>query len=123
MGRHEIVAGERGDAVDRAEPFMHEVVETDGEHHPIHLRQALQDGGVGRMREEANSLRVIDIFKEWDEDGDGQISVKEFRRALPMATGIAPTQPKPHPPMQHADYCASNERGGGRPAGVRGCGR
>jgi hypothetical protein len=32
----------------------------------------------------ANSLRVIDLFREWDEDGNGVISRSEFRRALPI---------------------------------------
>ena len=29
-------------------------------------------------------VRVIDLFREWDEDGDGTVSKKEFRKALPM---------------------------------------
>merc|ERR1719272_1223165 len=32
----------------------------------------------------ANAARVIDLFREWDEDGDGRVSKKEFRRALPL---------------------------------------
>jgi len=32
----------------------------------------------------ANATRIIDLFKEWDEDGDGQVSKAEFSRALPM---------------------------------------
>merc|ERR1719188_1182909 len=39
----------------------------------------------GTLRE--NSLRVIDLFRQWDEDGNGKVSKKEFRRALP-ALGI-----------------------------------
>ena len=31
-----------------------------------------------------NAVRVIDLFREWDEDGDGVVSKKEFRRAMPM---------------------------------------
>ena len=31
-----------------------------------------------------NAVRVIDLFKEWDEDGDGTVSKKEFRKAMPM---------------------------------------
>ena len=30
----------------------------------------------------ANSVRVIDIFQTWDEDGSGSISKKEFRKAV-----------------------------------------
>jgi hypothetical protein len=32
---------------------------------------------------------VIDLFREWDEDGDGEISKAEFARALPLM-GINP---------------------------------
>ena len=28
--------------------------------------------------------RVIDLFRNWDEDGNGTVSKLEFRRALPM---------------------------------------
>ena len=31
----------------------------------------------------AQAVRVIDLFREWDEDGDGTVSKKEFRKALP----------------------------------------
>ena len=31
-----------------------------------------------------NAMRVIDLFREWDEDGDGSVSKKEFRRAMPL---------------------------------------
>ena len=30
----------------------------------------------------ANSVRVIDLFREWDEDGSGTVSKKEFRKAI-----------------------------------------
>eukprot|EP00964_Phaeocystis_antarctica_P107643 scaffold72325_cov28-Phaeocystis_antarctica.AAC.2 len=29
-------------------------------------------------------VRVIDLFREWDEDGNGTVSKKEFRKAMPM---------------------------------------
>jgi len=32
----------------------------------------------------SNASRVIDLFREWDEDGDGMISKKEFEVAMPM---------------------------------------
>jgi len=32
----------------------------------------------------ANSMRVIDLFREWDEDGDGNVDRHEFRRAMPL---------------------------------------
>ena len=35
----------------------------------------------------ANAVRVIDLFREWDDDGNGVISKKEFRTAL-NAMGI-----------------------------------
>ena len=28
--------------------------------------------------------RVIDLFREWDEDGNGSVTKKEFRKAMPM---------------------------------------
>ena len=31
-----------------------------------------------------NAKRVVDLFREWDEDGDGTISKKEFRKAIPL---------------------------------------
>ena len=31
-----------------------------------------------------NATRIIDLFKEWDEDGDGNVSKKEFLKALPQ---------------------------------------
>ena len=30
-----------------------------------------------------NAMRVIDLFREWDANGDGEISKKEFREAMP----------------------------------------
>ena len=35
--------------------------------------------------------RVIDLFKEWDTDGDGTIGPKEFERAL-IALGLVPNR-------------------------------
>ena len=31
-----------------------------------------------------NAVRVIDLFREWDEDASGSVSKKEFRKAMPM---------------------------------------
>jgi len=31
-----------------------------------------------------NYARIIDVFREWDEDGSGTVSRKEFRQALPL---------------------------------------
>ena len=31
----------------------------------------------------ANSMRVIDLFREWDDDGNGEITKEEFRKAIP----------------------------------------
>ena len=31
-----------------------------------------------------NAVRVIDLFKSWDEDGNGKVSKLEFRKSLPM---------------------------------------
>ena len=30
----------------------------------------------------ANSMRVLDLFRDWDDDGNGMISKREFRRAM-----------------------------------------
>ena len=38
-----------------------------------------------------NAKRVVDLFREWDEDGDGTVSKKEFRKAIPL---IVPDVPK-----------------------------
>ena len=32
----------------------------------------------------ANAVRVIDLFRDWDEDCSGTVSKREFRKALPM---------------------------------------
>ena len=29
-------------------------------------------------------VRVIDLFREWDDDGSGTVSKAEFRKAMPM---------------------------------------
>ena len=42
------------------------------------VRQQLKD----HLRK--NAVRVIDLFREWDEDGDGTVSKKEFRKAMPL---------------------------------------
>ena len=31
-----------------------------------------------------HAVRVIDLFREWDEDESGTVSKKEFRKAMPM---------------------------------------
>ena len=38
------------------------------------LRDVLSEQGV----------RVIDLFRQWDEDESGTVSKKEFRRAMPL---------------------------------------
>ena len=38
-------------------------------------------------------MRVIDLFREWDEDGDGTVSKKEFRKAMPLL-GLSDVDPK-----------------------------
>ena len=35
-----------------------------------------------------STVRVIDLFREWDEDGDGSVSKKEFRKAMPMLLSL-----------------------------------
>ncbi len=43
------------------------------------------DSVVAQLREvlTEHNVRVIDLFRDWDEDGDGIISRKEFRQAMP----------------------------------------
>ena len=38
-----------------------------------------------------NAVRVVDLFREWDDNGDGLVSKKEFGKAL-RAIGV--TAPK-----------------------------
>ena len=42
-------------------------------------------------------MRVIDLFREWDEDGDGTVSKKEFRKAIVHLGLEAPPYPNPNP--------------------------
>ena len=37
-----------------------------------------------------NAVRVVDLFREWDEDGNGSVSKKEFRKAMPLLGFDAP---------------------------------
>lgn len=37
-----------------------------------------------RMAIDKNAAKIIDLFREWDADGDGMVSKKEFRKAMPM---------------------------------------
>ena len=32
----------------------------------------------------SNSTRVLDLFRSWDTDGDGEVSRKEFHKAMPL---------------------------------------
>ena len=52
-------------------------------------RDGLQDNDVPLIDQIKQALaggfgKVMDIFREWDEDGSGTITKKEFRRALPL---------------------------------------
>ena len=48
--------------------------ESSGVSYGEQLRNALSEQAV----------RVIDLFREWDEDGSGAVDKKEFRKAMPM---------------------------------------
>ena len=37
-----------------------------------------------------NAGRVIDLFREWDENGDGMVTRKEFHKAMPLLGLEAP---------------------------------
>uniref|UniRef100_A0A7S2NPK6 EF-hand domain-containing protein n=1 Tax=Haptolina brevifila TaxID=156173 RepID=A0A7S2NPK6_9EUKA len=39
-----------------------------------------------------HAIRVLDLFREWDKNGDGQISKKEFRQAMPLLGMDLPTK-------------------------------
>ena len=39
-----------------------------------------------------NSVRILDLFREWDEDGDGRVTKKEFRNAMPLIGLDAPVE-------------------------------
>ena len=39
-----------------------------------------------------NSARVLDLFRDWDADGDGEVSRAEFRRAMPALGLNVPTK-------------------------------
>ena len=41
---------------------------------------------------QANLVRIIDLFREWDEDGNGRIDAKEFRRAIAAMGYDAPRE-------------------------------
>ena len=38
----------------------------------------------------ANSSRLMKLFKSWDRDGDGQVSLNEFRKAIPALGLVVP---------------------------------
>lgn len=61
-------------------PRQEEEEELDVQTH--HLRDALA----------ANAVRVIDLFREWDQDGDGVVDREEFRRALELTGFSAPKE-------------------------------
>eukprot|EP00966_Prymnesium_polylepis_P311465 7196242-Prymnesium_polylepis.1 len=44
-----------------------------------------------RMTLRKNAARVIDMFREWDVNNDGQVSKEEFRRAMPLLGLDVPT--------------------------------
>ena len=46
-----------------------------------------------RFALKANAVKIMDLFVEWDEDGDRQVSKIEFRRAM-AALGF--THSRPH---------------------------
>ena len=44
------------------------------------------EGASARLSEELakQSVRVIDLFRDWDEDGNGVVTRREFARAMPL---------------------------------------
>jgi len=43
------------------------------------------------MALDKNAGRIIDLFREWDVDGDGNVTKKEFRKAMPVLGFDVPT--------------------------------
>ena len=52
------------------------------------MEEAIQKAVRMALRE--HSVRIMDLFVEWDVDGDGTVSKQEFRRAM-SALGINAT--------------------------------
>ena len=40
----------------------------------------------------ANAVRVIDLFRDWDEDGDGVVSFDEFSKVMPLLVQPPPSK-------------------------------
>ena len=65
--------------------------------HPPPKRKSLQLSGEGPMSDQladalkSQATRVMDLFRSWDRDGDGEVSRAEFHKAIP-ALGL--TVPK-----------------------------
>ncbi len=47
-------------------------------------------GAVATLRERLrlSAVRMIDLFREWDEDGSGTVSRSEFHRAIPLVVDV-----------------------------------
>ena len=62
------------------------------------MKKKMALSGEGPMTEQlanalrANSGRVLDLFRSWDSDGDGEVSLKEFNKAV---TALGLEVPKP----------------------------
>jgi len=54
----------------------------------------------------AHAIRVIDLFREFDEDGNGEITQDEFAKALPML-GIPVTRAQAHGIFENFDHDGS----------------
>ena len=54
------------------------------------MQQLNEDDSVQDQRREflnSNAVRVIDLFREWDDDNSGSVSRKEFHKARSTASG------------------------------------
>ena len=59
------------------------------------IAQAQEDVSVAQQLRASlvhNAMRVIDLFREWDTDGDGTVSKREFRKAMPALGLHAPAR-------------------------------
>ena len=73
-------------------------------------RQLALDGDASHAIEQlqaalsASLARVIDVFREWDEDGNSTVSKREFRRVLPMLGFSNASREQVRKPLPPLDY-------------------
>ena len=86
--------GRKNGVRSRARPWegINEVVEYDG---GVPVQVPVEEQISRALR--SQSAHVVEMFRMWDEDGDGEVSRDEFRKAMPVL-GV-------HASRQHVDAC------------------